>query len=69
MQEVPPEEQALYARLVVRPASVIDSILGSKSKAKFTINGKHVWARRYVRKNVKQPLLIACEVPSPPTQP
>ncbi|KAI6676442.1 hypothetical protein NL676_037238 [Syzygium grande] len=69
MQEVLPEEQALYARLVVHPASVIDSILGSKSKAKFTINGKHVWARRYVRKNVKQPLLIAREVPSPPTQP
>ncbi|XP_030550153.1 uncharacterized protein LOC115755041 [Rhodamnia argentea] len=69
LQEVPPEEQALYARLVVRPASIIGSILNGKSKAKFTINGKHVWARRYVRKNFKPPSMTTHEVPSPPTQP
>ncbi|KAF8021863.1 hypothetical protein BT93_G2107 [Corymbia citriodora subsp. variegata] len=69
MQEVPPEEQALYARLVVRPGSLIDTILNGKSKAKFTINGKHVWARRYVRKIAKSSSLTAREVPSPPTQP
>ncbi|XP_010068858.2 uncharacterized protein LOC104455833 [Eucalyptus grandis] len=69
MQEVPPEEQALYARVVVRPASLIDTILSSRSKAKFTINGKHVWARRYVRKTVKSPPLTAHGVPSPPEQP
>ncbi|KAF8021912.1 hypothetical protein BT93_G2144 [Corymbia citriodora subsp. variegata] len=68
-QEVLPEEQALYARLVVRPASLIDTILTGGSKAKFTINGKHVWARRYVRKTVMSPVPTAREVPPPTTLP
>ncbi|KAM4094167.1 hypothetical protein ACB094_06G175200 [Castanea mollissima] len=51
MQEVLPEEQPLYARLVVRVASFIEVVLDHKNKAKFSINGKHVWARKYVRKN------------------
>ncbi|KAF8021862.1 hypothetical protein BT93_G2106 [Corymbia citriodora subsp. variegata] len=67
MQEAPPKQQALYARIVVRPASLIDTILNGKSKTKFTINGKHVWARRYVRKNLKSSSLTAREVPSPST--
>jgi hypothetical protein len=49
MQGVP-SQQPLYARLVVRSASSIPVVLDGKSKAKFTINGKHVWARKYVRK-------------------
>jgi hypothetical protein len=53
MQEVSAEEQPLYARLVVTSAAVIHSVLQGQSKAKFTINGKHVWARKYVRKNLK----------------
>ncbi|XP_050249223.1 uncharacterized protein LOC126696547 [Quercus robur] len=51
MQEVLPEEQPLYARLVVPVASFIEVVLDHKNKAKFSINGKHVWARKYVRKN------------------
>ncbi|KAL5733399.1 hypothetical protein ACOSQ2_033091 [Xanthoceras sorbifolium] len=55
MQEVAAVEQPLYARLVVNPCSIIEVILSGKSKAKFSINGKHVWARKYVRKTHKSP--------------
>ncbi|WCJ19418.1 hypothetical protein M5689_001711 [Euphorbia peplus] len=56
MQEVTIEEhQPLYARLVVRSGAIIKTILDGNSKAKFSINGKHVWARKYVRKNLKSP--------------
>ncbi|KAJ6690388.1 hypothetical protein OIU85_006634 [Salix viminalis] len=61
MQEVSAEEQPLYARLVVPSAAFIHGVLQGQSKAKFTINGKHVWARKYVPKNPKSS--------SPPTSP
>lgn len=52
MQEVNPPKQSLYARLVVRPEAmdVIDHFLDYNSRMKFSINGKHVWARKYIRK-------------------
>ncbi|XP_024200601.1 uncharacterized protein LOC112203936 [Rosa chinensis] len=53
MQEVQvADQQPLYARLVVRSASFIPVVLEGQSKAKFSINGKHVWARKYVKKNI-----------------
>ncbi|XP_024200604.1 uncharacterized protein LOC112203939 [Rosa chinensis] len=53
MQEVQVvDQQPLYARLVVRSASFIPVVLEGQSKAKFSINGKHVWARKYVKKNI-----------------
>ncbi|XP_022134123.1 uncharacterized protein LOC111006470 isoform X2 [Momordica charantia] len=67
MQEVQPPEQPLYARLVVKTEPSIDIVLESRTKAKFSINGKHVWARKYVRKNSNSrssPLR-----PSPPPSP
>jgi hypothetical protein len=64
MQEVSAEEQPLYARLVVTSAAVIHSVLQGQSKAKFTINGKHVWARKYVPKNPK-----SSSPPKSPTSP
>lgn len=52
MQEVvAAEDQPLYARLVVPSASVIETVLEGRNRAKFSINGKHVWARKFVRKN------------------
>ncbi|KAJ8428978.1 hypothetical protein Cgig2_009786 [Carnegiea gigantea] len=51
MQEVGDDEQPLYARLVVADLSAMVAVLSGQSKAKFSINGKHVWARKYVRKN------------------
>ncbi|ESW26574.1 hypothetical protein PHAVU_003G130800 [Phaseolus vulgaris] len=52
MQEVQSNEQALFARIVFRIASTIDMILRGAIKAKFTINGKHVWARKFVPKRI-----------------
>ncbi|PQQ18023.1 hypothetical protein Pyn_38891 [Prunus yedoensis var. nudiflora] len=51
MQEVPAEKQSLYAHLVVPFTSSIPIVLEGKNKAKFFINGKHVWARKYVLKS------------------
>jgi hypothetical protein len=53
MQEpTPPEKQSLYARLVVRDEAIdkIDDLLEFMPIMKFTINGKHVWARKFTRK-------------------
>lgn len=50
MQEVQPNEQPLFARIVFRTASIIVGILNGNCRAKFTINGKHAWARKYVPK-------------------
>ncbi|KAL5768520.1 hypothetical protein ACOSP7_015065 [Xanthoceras sorbifolium] len=53
MQEVQPNEQSLFARIIFCSASTIDVILNGVAKAKFTINGKHVWARKFVPKRPK----------------
>lgn len=50
MQETAPNEQALFARIVFRKANTIDMILRGATKVKFSINGKHVWARKFVPK-------------------
>ncbi|KAI9082850.1 hypothetical protein K1719_035180 [Acacia pycnantha] len=59
MQEVVSvEEQPLYARMVLRPGFIhmMEAILeGPARKSKFCINGKHLWARKYVRKTSKSP--------------
>ncbi|KAI9098462.1 hypothetical protein K1719_025087 [Acacia pycnantha] len=57
MQEAGMLEQALYARLVVRGNAIhlIETVLEGKGKVKFSIYGKHVWARKYVRKTTKSP--------------
>ncbi|KAL2469740.1 hypothetical protein Adt_37876 [Abeliophyllum distichum] len=51
MQEVAPDEQALYAIIVFLRPSFIRSILNGVRKVKFTINGKHLWMRKFVPKN------------------
>ncbi|KAG4970238.1 hypothetical protein AAZX31_13G093300 [Glycine max] len=60
MQEVQPNEQALFARIVFRAVSTIDMILRGANKAKFIINGKHVWARKFVpKRNATRTTLLA----------
>lgn len=54
MQEVKADEQSLYAKIVFTRPSFIQSILNGVGKAKFTINGKHVWMRKFVPKNNRQ---------------
>ncbi|CAA3026723.1 Hypothetical predicted protein [Olea europaea subsp. europaea] len=50
-KEVRPYEQPLYARVVFLKASFVQEILDGTEKAKFTINGKHVWMRKFVPRN------------------
>jgi len=53
MQEVEANEQPLFAKMVMKLqcASMMDEIVSARFRNKFTIDGKHVWARKYVRKN------------------
>ncbi|KAJ1382205.1 hypothetical protein SESBI_44454 [Sesbania bispinosa] len=51
MQEtMQPNEQPLFARIVFHKTCNTDMILKGATKIKFTINGKHVWARKFVVK-------------------
>ncbi|XVF88895.1 hypothetical protein PTKIN_Ptkin19aG0087300 [Pterospermum kingtungense] len=65
MQEVMPYEQSLFARIVFHSPAAIEMILNGTSKAKFTINGKHVWARKFVSKRPRPDLMP----PAPPLPP
>ncbi|KAK2993714.1 hypothetical protein RJ640_003713 [Escallonia rubra] len=70
MQEVSPGDQALYARLVARSASVIDLVVDrEEGKSKYSINGKHIWARKYVKKNTKSPPRKTSPPPQPTSSP
>lgn len=51
MQEVRPGEQVLFATVVFLRVAFIDAILDGCQKVKHTINGKHVWMRKYVERN------------------
>ncbi|KAI3986164.1 hypothetical protein MKX01_004308 [Papaver californicum] len=48
MQPVRLEEQSLWARIVFISPTTVGKILGGETKARFIINGKHVWARIFV---------------------
>ncbi|POO01554.1 Rho guanine nucleotide exchange factor [Trema orientale] len=48
--KVEEKKQALFARVVVKSLEVITRILRSQRIAKFSVNGKDVWVRRYVSK-------------------
>ncbi|KAJ9687189.1 hypothetical protein PVL29_015870 [Vitis rotundifolia] len=50
MEEVSRNRQPLFARLVLRSVSTVDRILNGSSIAKFAINSKHIWARKYERR-------------------
>ncbi|CAK9328183.1 unnamed protein product [Citrullus colocynthis] len=55
MQEVEPNEQALFARIVFKSPSTIHLILRGQPRMKFTINGKHIWARKFIPKQRPPP--------------
>ncbi|XP_022987466.1 uncharacterized protein LOC111485004 [Cucurbita maxima] len=74
MQEVEPNEQSLFARIVFRSASTIGLILGGQPRMKFTINGKHIWARKFIPKHPPSPqpptaAVAAVQLQSPPFYP
>lgn len=57
MQDVPPNGQSLFARIVFRSPEIVKKILigSSTGKTKFTINGKHVWARKFIPRKYRAP--------------
>ncbi|XP_023003264.1 uncharacterized protein LOC111496922 [Cucurbita maxima] len=57
MQEVEPNQQALFARIVFWSAATIDHVLQGQPKMKHTINGKHIWARKFIPKPPLAPSL------------
>ncbi|XP_052198332.1 uncharacterized protein LOC127805622 [Diospyros lotus] len=48
IQEVQVGEQPIFARIIFNSLSWIELILDGLEKAKFIINGKHVWMRKFV---------------------
>ncbi|KAI3758018.1 hypothetical protein L6452_05564 [Arctium lappa] len=72
MHDVGSDEQSLYARVVVCLPSVVKTIVmrdGPNGKSKYNINGKHVWARKYVKKKPVKVLSTqpeTTEVTTPP---
>ena len=63
IQEAQPHQQVLFARIIFQTTSTVEMILSGMGKVKFTINGKHVWARKFVPKHAKSSLLS----PLPPS--
>lgn len=44
-------EQVLFATMVLNDVETLDRILNGKHIAKFRVNGKHIWARKYERRD------------------
>ncbi|XP_010541599.1 PREDICTED: uncharacterized protein LOC104815016 [Tarenaya hassleriana] len=45
-------DQPLFARIVLDSVATVDRVLGGRRIAKFRINGKHIWARKYERRDL-----------------
>ncbi|CAI9782690.1 unnamed protein product [Fraxinus pennsylvanica] len=60
MQRVMPNEQALYAIVVLHRPSFVGAILNGQTKVKFSVNGKHMWMRKFVPKNGRSYLPPPC---------
>nr|XP_043637897.1 uncharacterized protein LOC122608890 [Erigeron canadensis] len=54
MQEVPKGEHALFAKIVLYHTSYIHAILCDGTTAKFTINGKPLWMRKFIPKRQRR---------------
>ncbi|KAH7851770.1 hypothetical protein Vadar_016327 [Vaccinium darrowii] len=70
MQDVQPGEQSLFSKIVFYSPGAIDMILSGQPKVKFTINGKHIWMRKFVPKTrspgmAPPPLLPRPAAPGP----
>ncbi|TKY58976.1 hypothetical protein E2542_SST16051 [Spatholobus suberectus] len=44
-------DQSLFAIMVLKTVEIVDQILKGKRVAKLQINGKHIWARKYERRD------------------
>ncbi|KAK4854013.1 hypothetical protein QYF36_017709 [Acer negundo] len=53
MQEnISDDAQPLFARLILNSIATVDRMLNGRRIAKFRVNGKHIWARKYERRDV-----------------
>ncbi|KAL6851574.1 hypothetical protein ACP4OV_020507 [Aristida adscensionis] len=48
MEKTPPGEPPTYGRVVFRRAAVAAAVLDGRPLAKLVVNGRHLWARKYV---------------------
>ncbi|KAL6650559.1 hypothetical protein ACP70R_009487 [Stipagrostis hirtigluma subsp. patula] len=48
MEKTPPGEAPTYGRVVFRRAAAAAAVLGGQTLAKLVVNGRHLWARKYV---------------------
>lgn len=44
-------KQSLFAMVVLKTVEIVDQILNGKRVAKLRINGKHIWVRKYERRD------------------
>ncbi|KAM0039192.1 hypothetical protein Hdeb2414_s0012g00379221 [Helianthus debilis subsp. tardiflorus] len=68
MQPVEADNQPLFARIVARSPSMVSAVVdrdGSDGKSKYYINGKHVWARKYVKRTPSKDANEGAESPQP----
>ncbi|KAK1396358.1 hypothetical protein POM88_006221 [Heracleum sosnowskyi] len=54
-EEVEEGVQPIYARMVARNTSILPLICDVEIRTRYIINGKHVWAKKYVRRNSSPP--------------
>ncbi|KAK2660709.1 hypothetical protein Ddye_007242 [Dipteronia dyeriana] len=53
MQEIISDDtQPLFARLILNSITTADRMLNGRRIAKFRVNGKHIWARKYERRDI-----------------
>ncbi|KAK3143040.1 hypothetical protein QOZ80_4BG0357070 [Eleusine coracana subsp. coracana] len=48
MEKTPAGEPPTYGRIVLRRASIVSAVLGDRSLVKLVVNGRQLWARKYV---------------------
>ncbi|KAL8199840.1 hypothetical protein R6Q57_013408 [Mikania cordata] len=68
MQPVEPDNQPLFARIVARSPSMVSAVVdrdGADGKSKYYINGKHVWARKYVKRTPSKDANEGLDSPRP----
>ncbi|KAK7400720.1 hypothetical protein VNO78_12001 [Psophocarpus tetragonolobus] len=51
MGKIDMHNQSMFAKMVLKTVTTVDHILNGKRVAKLQINGKHIWARKYDRRD------------------
>ena len=54
MEKAPAGEAPTYGRVVLRRAATAAAVLGGRPLVKLMVNGRHLWARKYVPRPPQQ---------------